>query len=67
MLNQDKISKIQRGYLWRGRKEAKGGHCLVVWTTVTRPKEMGGLGIADLITLGRALSQMEMAPENRSR
>ena len=23
------IDKIRRGFLWRGRKEAKGGHCLV--------------------------------------
>jgi hypothetical protein len=23
------IDKIRRSYLWRGRKEAKGGHCLV--------------------------------------
>jgi hypothetical protein len=42
------IDKIRRGYLWRGRKDAKGGHCLVAWTKVTRPKNMGGLGISDL-------------------
>jgi hypothetical protein len=29
-----------------------GGHCLVAWSVVTRPKE---LGIADLKTLGSAL------------
>jgi hypothetical protein len=49
------IDKIWCSYLWRGRKEAKGGHCLVAWTTLTRPKEMGGLGIDDLKTLGRTL------------
>jgi hypothetical protein len=38
-----------------GRKEAKGGHCLVAWTKVTKPKEMGGLGVADLKSLGMAL------------
>jgi hypothetical protein len=36
------IDKIRRSYLWRGRKEAKGGHCLVAWPKVTRPKERGG-------------------------
>jgi hypothetical protein len=49
------IDKIRRNYLWRRRKEANGGHCLVAWSTVTRPKDMGSLGIADLRNLGRAL------------
>jgi hypothetical protein len=26
-----KIEKIRRGFLWRGRKDAKGGHCLIAW------------------------------------
>jgi hypothetical protein len=25
------IDKIRRGFLWRGRKEVRGGHCLVAW------------------------------------
>lgn len=29
-----KIDKIRKGFLWRGRKEAKGGHCLVAWGKV---------------------------------
>jgi hypothetical protein len=41
--------------MWRGRKAAKGGHCLVSWLVVTRPKELGGLEIADLKTLGWVL------------
>jgi hypothetical protein len=49
------IDKIERNYLWRGRKEAMSGHCLVAWSTVTKSKEMGGLGITDLKTLGKAL------------
>jgi hypothetical protein len=49
------INKIRQMYMWRGRKEAKCGHCLVLWQVVTRPKELGGLGIADLKTLGWAL------------
>lgn len=49
------VDKIRRGYLWRGRKEANGGHCLIAWPKVTRPKELGGLGISDLRALGWAL------------
>jgi hypothetical protein len=49
------IDKIQRGFLWRGRKDVQGGHCLVAWEKVCRPPELGGLGISDLRTLGWAL------------
>jgi len=45
------IDKIRRNFLWRGRKEASGGHCLIAWPKVTRPKELGGLGISDLKNL----------------
>ena len=49
------IDRLRRGFLRRGRKEAKGGHCLVAWTKVCLPKELGGLGISDLQNLGWAL------------
>jgi mannosylglycoprotein endo-beta-mannosidase len=49
------VDKIRRAFLWRGRKEAKGGHCLIAWPKVCRPRELGGLGIADLRTLSIAL------------
>jgi len=49
------IDKIRRGFLWRGRKEARGGHCPVAWVKACRPTELGGLGISDLRTLGWAL------------
>ncbi|GJN33204.1 hypothetical protein PR202_gb21776 [Eleusine coracana subsp. coracana] len=49
------IDKIRRAYVWRGRKEAKCGHCLVAWGKVTRSKELGGLGISDQKNLGWAL------------
>jgi hypothetical protein len=42
------VDKIHRGYFWKGRMDAKGGHCLVAWPKVTRPKELDGLGIANL-------------------
>ena len=49
------IDKIRKGFLWRGRKEAKGGHCTVAWKKVCRPLDMGGLGISSLTELGWAL------------
>jgi len=49
------IDKIRRAFLWRGRKEAKGGHCLIAWPKVCRSRELGGLGIADLKALSIAL------------
>ena len=49
------IDKIRRAFLWKGRKDAKGGHCLLAWPKVTRPVFLGGLGISDLQKLGWAL------------
>jgi hypothetical protein len=49
------IDKIRRSYLWCGRKEALGEHCLVAWPKVTHPKELGGLGISGLKILNWAL------------
>ena len=49
------IDKIRRGFLWRGRKDVKGGHCLLAWSKVTRPPELGGLGISQVQQLGWAL------------
>jgi len=49
------IDKIRRAFMWRGRKEAKGGHCLIAWPKVCRSRELGGLGIADLKALCIAL------------
>jgi hypothetical protein len=52
---RDVIDKIRRGFVWRGHKEAKGGHCLIAWPKVCRAKELEGLGISDLKCLGIAL------------
>jgi len=49
------IDKIRRNFLWRGRKEANGGHCLIACPKVARPKELGGLGILDLQRFSWAL------------
>lgn len=43
------VDKICRGFLWRGRKDAKSGHCQVVWGKVCRHIELGGLGISNLM------------------
>jgi hypothetical protein len=44
------IKKILKGFLWKGRKEANGGHCLLAW-----PKELGGLDLFDIRRLSLAL------------
>jgi hypothetical protein len=42
------IEKILRGFLWKGQRDAHGGHCLVAWDRVCMPKELSGLGIINL-------------------
>jgi hypothetical protein len=49
------INKLRKGFLWKRRREANGGHCLLAWPRVTRPKDMGGLGLHDLKSLCWAL------------
>ncbi|CAO2206826.1 unnamed protein product [Urochloa humidicola] len=49
------MDKIRRSFLWKGSEVANGGHCLVRWTKVKRPKRMGGLGVLDLEIFSRAL------------
>lgn len=50
-----KIDKVRRNFLWKGEIEANGGHCLVKWTNVQKPKDYGGLGTLELEKFGRAL------------
>ncbi|GJM88741.1 hypothetical protein PR202_ga05294 [Eleusine coracana subsp. coracana] len=49
------IEKIMRGFVWKGRKDAKGEHCLIAWKKVARLKELGGLDISNIQKLGWAL------------
>jgi hypothetical protein len=38
-----------------GAESANGGHCLVNWKGILRPKRLGGLGIIDLSRFNKAL------------
>jgi hypothetical protein len=49
------FSKVCHAFLWKGRREVNGGHCLVAWDKVTTPKCFGGLGIPNLRLLNFAL------------
>jgi hypothetical protein len=49
------IDKICCSFLWKGKAESNGGHCLVAWPLVCKPKALGGLGVLNLDKFGRAL------------
>jgi hypothetical protein len=49
------FTKVYRAFLWKGRREVNGGHCLVAWDKVTTPKCFGGLGLPNLRLLNLAL------------
>ena len=49
------IDKSRRRFLWAGDEEISGGKCKVRWASVTKPEQLGGLGIPDLSRFAQAL------------
>ncbi|GJN24054.1 hypothetical protein PR202_gb11765 [Eleusine coracana subsp. coracana] len=49
------VEKINKGFLWKGKEKANEGCCLVAWTKVARPLDLGGLGIPNLEIMSWAL------------
>jgi hypothetical protein len=49
------IDRLRRAFIWAGSSSVNGGKCKVAWAIVCMPKELGGLGIADLRHVGLAL------------
>jgi hypothetical protein len=49
------IEGLRRAFLWNVKDRPSGAKCLVVWSSVCRPKEEGGLGIKCLTTKNECL------------
>jgi hypothetical protein len=41
------LEKIMKVFLWTGTDIVQGGKCLVVWSRLQRPLQLGGVGILD--------------------
>jgi hypothetical protein len=54
-LDKGKNDKFRISFMWKGEENANGGHWLVNWLMVSRPKDLGRLGLPDLDKFGRAL------------
>jgi hypothetical protein len=51
------MEKIARGFVWKGDDSelASSSHSLINWDTVCRSKKLGGLGLLNLESFGRAM------------
>lgn len=49
------IGKIRRSFFWKGKAETNGGHCLISWPLISKPKDLGGLGVINIERFGRDL------------
>lgn len=49
------IDRRRRAFVWAGTDTVSGGRCRVAWTVACSPRDLGGLGLPDLRTLGFAL------------
>jgi hypothetical protein len=52
---QKVLVRISKTFLWSSGEVVQGGKCLMVWSKVARPLDLGNLGVLDLNIMGRAL------------
>ena len=49
------INELCRAFIWGSDQTVGGGKCKVAWTTIYRPRDLGGLGVVDPRRAGIAL------------